>query len=169
MAYATINDVFTRYKPIASMVGTGSVDVTSQDVSSIFIQDAESFINAHLAARYDVPVTTEPVITQITADLAIFHMMAEKMTRVPDFMQERYNRSISILDKLTDGKMLLVASGTTRVTTGDSEAWSPTGDFHPVFHPVLDPLDQAADRDYINEGRDERSGDGPLGSDSDCF
>jgi len=165
MAYATITDVFARYKPIGSMVGAGSLDVTSDDVASIFISDAEGFMNAFLAARYVVPVTTEPLITMIAADLAISNMMFEKLGAIPDFMQGRYNRAEGYLTKLTTGEMLLVASGTTQVTSGDSEAWSSTGSYHPVFSPVLDPLDQAVDRDYVTQERDDRSGDGPLGTD----
>lgn len=168
LPYATIDDIFKRYKPIGSMVGAGSLDVTSDDVSSVFIADAESFINAHIAVRYEVPVTAEPLITQMASDLAISNMIFEKHGAIPDFIQGRYDRALGYLDKLAEGKMLLVGSGTTQVSTGDSEAWSSTGSFHPIFHPALDPLDQAADRDYIDQGRDERSGDGPLGSD-DCI
>ncbi len=156
MAYANITDVFARYKPIGSMVGNGSLDVNSNDVASIFISDAEGFMNAFLASRYVIPVTTEPLITQIAADLAIFNMMAEKLGAVPDFMQGRYDRANSYLEKLTKGEMLLVASGTTQITTGDSEAWSTTGSYHPVFSPVLSPLDQAADSDYVDAERDKR-------------
>jgi len=159
MSYATITDVFARYKPIGSMVGAGSLDVSSDDVSSIFISDAEGYMNAFLATRYVVPVTTEPLITQIAADLAIFNMMAEKLGAVPDFMQARYDRATSFLEKLTTGEMLLVGSGTTIVTTGDSEAWSATGSYHPVFSPVLDPLDQAVDVDYVTSEKDIRSSD----------
>lgn len=165
MAYATITDVFARYKPIGSMVGAGSLDVSSDDVSSIFISDAEGFMNAFLAARYVVPVTTEPLITQIAADISIFNMMAEKLGAVPDFMQGRHDRATKFLDDLRDGTMLLVASGTTRITSGDSEAWSTVGSYHPVFSPVLPELDQAVDRDYINAERDVRVGDGPFGTD----
>ena len=51
MAYATIDDVFSRYAPINTMVGTGANDVTSVEVSSIFIADAESFMNAYLGRQ----------------------------------------------------------------------------------------------------------------------
>ena len=61
MAYATIDDIFARYAPIHTMVGTGTQDVTSLEVSSIFIADAESFMNTFLAKRYQTPVATEPV------------------------------------------------------------------------------------------------------------
>jgi len=167
MAYATITDVFVRYKPIGSMVGAGSLDVTSNDVSSIFISDAEGFMNAFLAKRYVVPVTTEPLVTMIAADLAISAMIFEKHGAQPDFIQGRYDRANSYLEQLSKGDLLLVASGTTQITSGDNEAWSAVGSYHPVFSPVLDPLDQAVDRDYTIAERDARAGDGPLGTD-DC-
>lgn len=160
MAYATISDVFGRYKPIGSMVGAGSLDVTSDDVASIFISDAEGFMNAFLASRYVVPVTTEPLITMIAADLAISNMMFEKLGAIPDFMQGRHDRANNFLEKLSAGEMLLVASGTIQIKSGDSEAWSSTGSYHPVFSPVLDPIDQAADQEYIDAENDDRSGDG---------
>lgn len=160
MAYATIDDVFARYKPIGSMVGAGSLDVTSDDVSSVFIADAESFMNAFLAARYIVPVTTEPMVTMLASDLAISNMMMEKLGAIPDFMQGRYDRSVSFLEKLAAGDMLLVAASTQLVSSGDSEAWSSTGSFHPVFSPVLEDVDQVEDIDYVNAEKDTRIGDG---------
>jgi len=159
MAYATITDVFARYKPIGSMVGAGSLDVSSDDVSSIFISDAEGFMNAFLATRYVVPVTTEPLITMIASDLAISNMMFEKLGAIPDFIQGRYDRANKYLDNLREGTMLLVASGTTQITSGDSEAWSTVGSYHPVFSPVLDPLDQSVDTDYVEAEKDVREGD----------
>jgi len=159
MAYATITDVFARYKPIGSMVGAGSLDTTSVDVSSIFIQDAEGIINAHLASRYVTPVTTEPLVTMLSSDLAISAMLLEKLGSQPPFMESRYNRAMDMLKKLSEGKLLLVASGTTEVTSGDSEAWSTTGSYHPVFSPVLPELDQEVDIDYINAENDVRADD----------
>jgi phage gp36-like protein len=159
MAYATITDVFARYKPIGSMVGAGSLDTTSVDVSSIFIQDAEGIINAHLASRYVVPVTTEPLVTMLSSDLAISAMLLEKLGSQPPFMESRYNRAMDMLKKLSEGELLLVASGTLEVTSGDSEAWSTTGSYHPVFSPVLDPLDQSVDVDYVDAEKNVRADD----------
>lgn len=164
MAYANIGDVFSRYAPIHTMIGAGDNDVTSNEVSSVFISDAESFINAHLAKRYVVPVTPEPLITMLASDLAIFNMMAEKLGEVPDFMQKRYDRAIDMLKKLVEGDMILTASGTTIVTTGDNFAWSSTESYHGIFSPVLDPLDQAVDQDWIDDDRAARVGDIGVGS-----
>lgn len=159
MAYATINDVFARYAPIHTMVGTGTQDVSSLDVSSIFIADAESFMNTFLAKRYVTPVTTEPVITMICADLAISNMMFEKLGELPNFIQPRYDRAMMMLEKLSNGDLVLTSSGTSNVTTGDNFAWSTTINYHNIFSPVLDELDQAADKTQISADQNERIDD----------
>lgn len=158
MSYSTIDGVFSRYKPITTLVGADTVQVTSDDVSSIFIMDAESFIDAYISRRYAVPLNPVPsLITQIASDLAIFNMMVEKLPQVPDFFQPRYDRAIQTLEMLRDGKMDL--SSQTIVTTGDQEAWSSTQAYHPVFNPVLDPIDQAVDSDQVDAAQDARSDD----------
>ena len=161
MSYASIDDIFKRYKPIATLVGSEGGQVASLDVMSIFVSDAESFVDAHLSRRYVVPLNPVPsMVTQIASDLAIFNMLVEKLPEVPDFFQPRYDRSMETLRMLRDGKMDLTSQ--TIVTTGDQEAWSSTQTYHPVFSPVLDPLDQAVDKDQVDSDKDDRSGD--LGS-----
>ena len=159
MAYATISDIFARYAPIYTMVGTGKNDVTSLEVASIFIADAESFVNVHLAKRYQIPVAVEPVITMITADIAISNMMFEKLGELPNFIQPRYDRSMMMLEKLSNGDLVLTSNSTSNVTTGDNFAWSTNIDYHSIFSPVLDELNQAADVDQINADKAERVND----------
>lgn len=157
--YATIDDVFSRYAPIGTMVGTGSNDVTSVEVSSIFIADAQSFMDSHLAKRYVTPVDAEPVITMITADLAVSNMMFEKLGELPNFIQPRYDRAMSMLEKLAGGDLILTSSSTQIVSSGDNFAFSTTQNYHSIFSPILGELDQAADQEYINAERDDRSSD----------
>lgn len=159
MSYASIDDVFSRYKPIRTLVGVGSFEVSSDDVSSIFVADAESFVDAYLARRYETPITPVPsMITQVATDLAIFNMMTEKQIQVPDAMQARYDRSIKTLEMLRDGEMTLPSSASL-ITTGDQEAWSANQDFHSTFSPVLDELEQRVDDDWVQFDIDERVDD----------
>ena len=158
MSYATINGVFARYGPIHTLVGSAEVQATSADVSSVYIADAESYVDAYVSRRYVVPLSPVPnMITQITVDLTIFNMMVEKLPEVPSFFQPRYDRSIKTLEMLRDGKMDL--SSQTIVTTGDQEAWSSTQEFHPFFNPSLDPIDQAIDKDQTDAAKADRVGD----------
>lgn len=158
MTYATIADVFARF-PISTLVGTGENDVTSIEVSSIYIQDAESVVNAFLGAKYITPLTTVPLVTQITADLAIFSMLAERTGRVPQAVQSRYDRVMNYLELLRDGGMVLNANSQTLSTSGDSFAWSSTGSYHQTFSPVLDELDQRRDETWVEAEKGTRVDD----------
>lgn len=160
MAYSTIDDVFARYPPISTMVGSAANDVTSVEISSVYIADAESIIDVHLARRYTVPVYPEPIITMICSDLAISNMIFEKLGELPGFIQPRYDRAIALLDKLASGDLILSSSSTSIVSTGDNFAWSSTQSYHSIFSPVLEPLDQAVDGDWVTNDKNERSGDG---------
>ena len=158
MTYATISDVFKRYQPIQTIVGSETLQVTSVDVASIFLNDAESFIDAILAKRYTVPLTVVPAyITQITADIAIFNILLEHLPKVPDFFQPRYDRAMDMLAMINSGDLLVTSA--TPVSAGDQEAWSTTDGYHPVFSPVLDPMDQTVDDDRVDADNTTRVGD----------
>jgi len=168
VSYATIDDVFARYRPLSTTVGTGSFEVTSVDVSSVYIAQAEGLVNGYLAGRYKLPLPSDPLIRRMTADLAIFDIMVERLPEVPDFMQERYNRTIELLQMIRNGK-IDVASATEIGSGGDFEAWSTTTDFHPVFSPVLNELDQAADHDRVEQHQDDREDDPGHSGNNKCF
>ena len=166
MSYADIDDVFKRYKPIRSLVGAGSLQVSSDDVASIFIADAEGIVDGFLGRRYEVPLTNTPsIVTQIASDLAIFNMLVEKLPDTPDFFQPRYDRAMSLLKMYAKGEMIIQSADV--LSSGDQEAWSSTQDYHGVFSPVLDDIKQAVDSDRIDSEKDDRSGDAGYDAD-DC-
>ena len=158
MSYATFDDVQKRYPPISTMIGTDANDVSTADISSIYVSDAEGLINAYLGARYQTPLQTEPLVTMLATDLALFKLMEDKLPRIPDFAEKRREHAIDLLEKLRDGKMVLSTDQTT-VASGDQDAWSNVGSYHPVFSPVLGELDQAADRNFIETESALRSSD----------
>lgn len=149
MAYATYDDVTARYRPVTTMVGTGEFDVTTAEVASVYLAQAEAYVDGYLANRYQVPLTVaSPLITQVTADLAIFHLLAEKLPQVPEFMDKRKDRCDDILKMLSDGKMR-IQSATLVGSSGDSYAWSSNMGYTPVFSPVLDDKHQRVDPDRV--------------------
>lgn len=160
MSYAGIDDIFKRYAPIHTLVGSADNMVDSIHVGSIFVADAESLVDGYLSRRYDVPLAAPvaPMITQITSDLAIFNMLVEKLPTTPDFFQPRYDRALSLLEMIATGEVNVV-SATVLTDGGDQLAWSSTEDYHPVFNPVLDPIDQAVDKDQVDQAKDDRLGD----------
>jgi hypothetical protein len=159
MPYAGFDDVFKRFPAIKTMVGTGVSDVETLDVASVYVAGAEGVVDAYLASRYVVPLATSPLITKITCDIAIYDLGVDRMPRIPEWMQKRYDMSIQLLEKLRDGDMLLNPQSYTTVTTGDNEAWSSTASYHPVFSPVLKDIEQSEDRDFVDYERDARSSD----------
>lgn len=137
MPYATPDDVIKRYNPINTMLGTGSLQVSTTDIASVYIQDAESIINAYLARRYVLPLNPEPILTDLASDIAVYRVLSDRAPRIPDFMDKRYTNAMSMLQMLRDGGMDLTASsGVTINSGGDQFAWSNViepGQNGPVF------------------------------------
>jgi phage gp36-like protein len=158
MPYAAFDDVIKRYNPITTMIGSGSTDVATVDVSSIYIADAEGIINAYLGAKYAVPLQIEPMVTMLASDISIYKMLEDRASRVPEIAEKRYTRALDLLAMLRDGKMTL-SSSQTQISSGDWEAFATTMDYHPVFSPVLNEIDQRADLDQIQAERSERESD----------
>lgn len=153
MPYATFNDVVKRYNPISQLIGVGSYSVSTQDITSIYIADAESIINAYLASRYAIPLNPEPLITDLASDIAIYRVLSDRAPRVPDFMQKRYDQAIALLTSLNSGNIQLTASSQTLITSGDQEAWSNNTDDTlcegPVFRSAHRPHNVWSDRNGI--------------------
>lgn len=141
MAYATADDVIGRYKPLTTMIGPGTLDVTTVDIASLYIKDAESIVNGYLASKYSVPLTVEALVTDLTSDIAIYRLCSDKLPRMPDYMEKRYTNAVSMLEMIRDGKMFLTASSQTANSGGggDQYAWSNVVDPEfqgTVFKPV---------------------------------
>ncbi len=131
-AYATFTDVLKRYNPLTTMIGTGTQDVTTTDISSIYVADAEGFVNAFLSSRYVIPLAMpEPIITQITADIAIYKLLEDRAPRIPEFAQARYTNVVSLLMMLRDGGMSITSQ--TGVLSGDQYVWSNVFSTPPAF------------------------------------
>ena len=158
MAYATVGDVIGRYKPIQSMISTGTLDVTSAEVASIYIADAESIINAYLRVRYVVPLGTEPLLTALTSDIALYRLAEDRSPRIPDLLERRYTNAITVLAQLQVGCMALGSSYLLSVG-GNNEVWSSQQSFHSIFSPVLNELEQKVDADWVIQDKDVRIDD----------
>jgi phage gp36-like protein len=136
MSYAVIDDVTKRYPPIITMIGSGGNFVASVDVSSIYIQDSESIINAYLARRYVVPLQSEPLLTSLCSDIALYRMIEDKLPRFPDAVEKRYTNAVSMLLMLQQGLISLNSSQLVS-STGDQDAWSNVQSYAgPIFRPA---------------------------------
>lgn len=165
MAYATIDSVFNRFPAIASNVGTGEYEVASVEVASTFIAQAEGLIDAYLSERYIVPLSStslSPLITRIAADLAICDMLVDKLPTVPEFAVRRCVDAKELLKKLAKGELDLPLATLANTTGGEFEIWSTTMEYHPVFSPILDPLEQTPDVDRVDDDLTDRDDDAGL-------
>lgn len=125
MTYATADDVFRRYPPIESVVGSGDMLVNTSDISSVYIADAEGYVNAFLRGRYQTPLVAEPIITQVTVDIAIYRLVEDHAPRIPDMAEKRMVAANSLLYMLQSGVMQLDPASQTLVSSGgDQEVWS---------------------------------------------
>lgn len=143
MAYATVDDVLARYTPLQTLVGSGPSDVSTVEIASVFLADAESYVNAFIGAKYQTPVQPEPLITQITCDIAICKILQDKAPRIPDYMQGRCSNVNSMLAMLRDGTMVLTASGTLPLSGGGSNefVWSNVDPDEGFPGPIFNPLE----------------------------
>lgn len=158
--YANIADILAKYAPIKTQIGSGDGLYTSADVTSRFIPDAQAIIDGYLARRYEVPLSFKaPLVTTITCDLSIFNMMVECLPQVPDFMKDRYNRAIKLLEAIASGTILIQSATVLTSDASDSFVYSSTSGYHPIFSPVLRDIDQAPDVDRQIADRDARLDD----------
>lgn len=127
--YADDNDVFRRYPPISTIVGSaadGSM-VNTVEVSSIYVADAQGYVDAFLRSRYVTPLAKEPVITQVTVDIAIYRMIEDHAPRIPDMALSRMVAANSLLWMLKTGDIQLDPASQVLVTSGgDQDVWATT-------------------------------------------
>lgn len=136
MAYCIIDDIFKRYPLVDNIVGAATHQVASVDVSSIYIADAQSIVNGFLTVRYQMPLTTEPMLTWITADLAIYKMFEDKLPNFPAAIEKRYTNCICMLWSLQKGQLQLTSSNLI-TSGGDQDAWtSASSNAGIIFHPA---------------------------------
>jgi len=165
-AYTDIDTVFAKFPAIETAVGTGEFEIASLDVTSVFINQASGLVDAYLSTRYEVPfnvASIHPMVTRITTDIAICDMVRDRLPQTPEWIVSRCEDAMRMLEALRDGKMNLPGL-TLANTTGDQEVWSTVDGYHPVFSPVLDPLEQAVDVDRVDYDEDQRASDYSLGS-----
>lgn len=136
--YSTCDQVLTAYNPLRTMLGTSTTDITTSDVTSFYIPNADSYMDAFLAKKYVLPISGTPLLTMLSCDISIYKILQDRAPRIPDFIVDRWVAANSILGMLRDGDMILTGSNIVVTSGGDQFAWSnvqsyPNG---PVFKPV---------------------------------
>jgi phage gp36-like protein len=165
MGYTALSIVLARFPALETAVGTGEHEVTSIEVSSVFVYQADGLIDGYLSQQYLVPFdanSIHPLIERISTDIVICDLVRDRLPQTPEYIINRCDAAMALLEKLREGDMTLPGV-TLANTTGDNEVWSNVEGYHAIFSPVLDPLDQASDRDRVESDVDDRRGDGAAG------
>tara|TARA_R110002124_G_scaffold284368_1_gene461511 strand:- start:29318 stop:29746 length:429 start_codon:yes stop_codon:yes gene_type:complete len=83
---------------------------------------ASEEIDAHLSARYSVPLATQPlVLVTPCANIAIY-VLANRHTALTQTIEDRYGHAIKLLQRIADGKAGLGAQEPKVSTDPDSSA-----------------------------------------------
>jgi phage gp36-like protein len=135
--YSSIDDVYRRFPMISTMVGSDVTrQIASADISSIYISASDSIIDAYLARRYVTPLTVEPLLTDLSADISIYKAFEDKLPRYPDAVLRRYTNAMSLLTMLANGFIQLTSSQIVS-SGGDQDAWtSAASNAGIIFHPA---------------------------------
>lgn len=136
--YATVDQVLAAYNPLKTMLGTSTTDITTLDINSFFIPNAQAYIDAFVAKRYVVPLAADAMITMLTCDIAAYKICQDRAPRIPDFLKDRWLSANSILGMIRDGEMIITGSNEVVSSGGDQYAWSSVLDnpLGPAFRPI---------------------------------
>ncbi len=131
MPYSAPLDVIQRWPKTT----TSNLD---NDELRALIADADALIDAKIARRYQVPVTTDPanappLLKMLSTTLALLDVFNRAQT-VPDWIKSRLDRADAILTGLSDGSLQLVdATGVVAPFAVDDLPTSTTDGYVPVF------------------------------------
>ena len=127
MAYATKADIDELYgEDLLIRVADYDRDGTPDDaVVARGLQSADEVCNAYLSAQYPVPVTPVPGVVRTCAiDIAVYKIALGRGGRT-DEMRVRYEDALSLLEKISTGK---VGLGLPPVTTDNGDGTTTTTD-----------------------------------------
>lgn len=107
MAYATKKDIEDRYgrdllARIADKNGNGMVDTKAVEKA---LADAADEIDAHLSARYELPLPEVPgLLVRLCVDMAVYFLAGDLRT---DEQEARYANAVALLRRIAEGKASL--------------------------------------------------------------
>lgn len=126
MSYATVADATTRYGADYLITscdrnGDGVLDTTAFQNA---LDDATDFMDSFLIGRYDLPLLSVPkVFNKFCCDIAVFYASESADTMTTE-KRDRYQRAVSWLEAVAEGRRRLVASGS--ASTGPNKTRSVT-------------------------------------------
>lgn len=121
--YATKADIIRLYGEdhLNDLLPDDLSDIDASIVEALTSASAE--INAHLSARYIIPLASNPeVLKRPAVDIASY-ILAARVSRLTEVMDDRYKAAIELVEKMATGKAGLGADEP-RVDTGSGTSQS---------------------------------------------
>ena len=108
--YSALADILERIseKVVIQLTDDDRLGVVDQVKVDAAITRADREIDAWCGSRYTVPFAEPPaVIREISADLAVYHLYARKVDKIPETRVEGQKNALRLLEKISEGKVSL--------------------------------------------------------------
>lgn len=110
MPYCTLASILERIpeKVVIQLTDDDRLGAVDQVKVDAAIARAEGEIDAWCGGRYAVPfATVPPVIAELAADLAVYHLYARKVEKIPETRVDGWKNAVRLLEKISEGKVSL--------------------------------------------------------------
>jgi phage gp36-like protein len=111
MSYAIVADMQARF-PNRDLVQLTNEDPAQATVNAsfltTFLNDASDEIDAHLEARFALPLPDPPaILTRLCCEIAMYHLNALRPIHDLTDAKDKYEKAIAFLQEVSDGKRTL--------------------------------------------------------------
>lgn len=110
MSYCTLESIKERIpeKVILQLTDDDRLGVIDQTKVAAAIARADTEIDAWCGSRYQVPfVVVPPVIVELSADIAVYHLYARKAEKVPESRAADRKNAVKLLEQFAKGTVSL--------------------------------------------------------------
>ena len=110
--YSTQTDLEERLDPqlLRALSDDDADGLADPGVVAAAIGDADALIDAHLRARYPIPLDPVPdLVKSISATVAVYFLLTRRSEIVPEVHLKRYEAAIQLLDHIARGQLSLGA------------------------------------------------------------
>jgi phage gp36-like protein len=105
--YCALSDILSAASEveIARLTDDESGRTINEDVVNTAISKGDELINGYLRSRYDVPLSSPPLlIRNISVDLALYYLNQRRYrTNMPESVENQYKATVKILEQIQKG------------------------------------------------------------------
>lgn len=114
--YSTLDDIKAKLpeETLLQLTDDDSLGEIDQAKIDAAITEADSEIDGYCSTRYTVPFAVVPaVIKKVSVDLAIYHLYARRVEKMPEVREVNRNNAVGLLKDISRGMVKLGEVATT--------------------------------------------------------